>query len=124
ECVSVQGKDSETDKEARILRFLAGDVRVLVTKVDIAGFGLNLQHCAQMAFVGLGDSYEQYYQAIRRCYRFGQQAPVRVHIVISPAETEILTNVQRKETDARAMAEGLLAAVRTHEQEEIGVTER
>jgi DNA modification methylase len=124
DCVSVQGKDSEADKEARILRFLAGDARVLVTKVDIAGFGLNLQHCAQMAFVGLGDSYEQYYQAIRRCYRFGQRASVRVQIVISPAETEILTNVRRKEAEALAMAEGLLAAVRVHEQEEIGVTER
>jgi len=122
DCVSVQGKDSESTKRDRLQAFCDGSVRVLVTKPEIAGFGLNLQHCAQMAFVGLGDSYEIYYQAIRRCYRFGQRSSVAVHIVLSPAETEILRNVQRKEQEAAHVAAGLLEAVRTQEQEELGVT--
>lgn len=124
DCVSVQGKDPEATKAERLVHFLDGTVRVLVTKPEIAGFGLNLQHCAQMVFVGLGDSYEQYYQAIRRCYRFGQQAPVRATIVLSPAETEILRNVQRKEAEAERMAAGLLEAVRQLELEALSVTQR
>ncbi len=124
DCVSVQGKDREAEKEHRLLAFLDGSARVLVSKPSVAGFGLNLQHCHQMAFVGLGDSYETYYQAIRRCYRFGQQAPVTVHVVVSPAETEIVANVRRKEIEATAVAAGLLDAMHTHELEELGVTER
>ena len=77
-----------------------------------------------MAFLGLGDSYETYYQSIRRCYRFGQTEPVQVHIVVSEAETGIVRNVQQKEIEARRMAKGLLDAVRAMEQEEVGVTER
>ena len=124
DCVSVQGKDREAEKERRLLAFLDGSVRVLVSKPSVAGFGLNLQHCHQMAFVGLGDSYETYYQAIRRCYRFGQQHPVTVHVVVSPAETEIVANVRRKEVEAAAVSAGLLDAMRIHELEELGVTER
>jgi len=111
-------------KSERLRQFLERRVRILITKPRVAGFGLNLQHCAQMAFVGLGDSYEAYYQAIRRCYRFGQTRPVAVHIVVSEAEVGIVRNVQRKEQEASAMAAGLLAAVREMEREEIGVTER
>jgi DNA modification methylase len=124
ECVSIQGHDSEDAKRERLEAFLSGQTRVLVSKPRVAGFGLNLQHCSQMAFVGLGDSFEAYYQAIRRCYRFGQTKPVAVHIIVSEAETGIVRNVQRKEKDATAMAEGLLEAVRVMEREEIGVTER
>ena len=124
DCVSVAGNDPEGTKRERIMAFLSGQARVLVTKARIAGFGLNLQHCHQMAFLGLGDSYETYYQSIRRCYRFGQTEPVQVHIVVSEAETGIVRNVQQKEVEARRMAEGLLDAVRVMEREEVGVTER
>ena len=124
DCVSVAGQDSEQSKRDRISAFLDGRARVLVTKARIAGFGLNLQHCHQMAFLGLGDSYETYYQSIRRCYRFGQLEPVQVHIVVSEAETGIVRNVQAKEVEARRVAEGLLDAVRAMEREEVGVTER
>src|SRR3990167_4831067 len=120
----VAGNDPEGTKRERIMAFLSGQARVLVTKARIAGFGLNLQHCHQMAFLGLGDSYETYYQSIRRCYRFGQTEPVQVHIVVSEAETGIVRNVQQKEVEARRMAEGLLDAVRVMEREEVGVTER
>ena len=58
-----------------------GKHRIIVTKPTIAGFGLNWQHCANVAFVGLSDSWEQYYQAVRRCWRFGQKQPVKVHVI-------------------------------------------
>jgi len=122
ECVSIAGADSEDIKRARIEAFLTGRARVLVSKVRIAGFGLNLQHCAQMAFVGLGDSYEAYYQAIRRCYRFGQTRPVRVHVIVSDAETEIVANVRRKETEAAAMSAFLVEHMAEAERQEIGMT--
>lgn len=124
ECVSVAGQDSHAEKVARLSAFLRGDMRVLITKPKVAGFGLNLQHCARMVFLGLGDSYETYYQAIRRCYRFGQSRRVIAHIVVSEAETGIVRNVQQKEVEARRMAGRLLDAVRAMEREEVGVTER
>ena len=77
-----------------------------------------------MVFLGIGDSYEQYYQAIRRCWRFGQTRPVEVFIVVSEAERGVVANVQRKERDAAALATELLVAVRDIEREEVGVTER
>lgn len=124
DCVSVAGVDDTEDKAGKLTAFIEGRARVLVTKPRIAGFGLNLQHCAQMVFLGLGDSYETYYQAIRRCYRFGQSKPVRVYLVVSEGETEIVENVRRKERDASTLAESLVAAMRETEREEIGVTER
>lgn len=123
-CVSVAGTDAEDTKRDRLAAFVSGAARILVTKPRIAGFGLNLQHCARQVFVGLGDSYEQYYQAIRRSWRFGQTRRVRVTVVVSPAETEIVQNVQRKERDAAAMATELIAAMRGAAMAELGVTER
>ena len=90
----------------------AGAVRVLVTKPRIFGFGLNWQHCARMVFLGIGDSYEQYYQALRRCWRFGQREPVRAFIVVSDAETAIAANVRAKEAEAARLAEGVIAHIR------------
>ena len=124
EAVSVAGSDSEDEKQERLGAFIAGRARVLVTKPRIAGFGLNLQMCHQMAFVGLGDSYETYYQAIRRCYRFGQRELVRVHVVVSEAEQEIVANVRRKERDAATIAEALVRSMSAMEKEEIGMAVR
>ncbi len=120
DCVNVQGKDSYEVKRRAILGFVAGDIRVLVTKMKIAGFGLNFQNCHQMAFVGIGDSYEQYYQAIRRCWRFGQTHPVDAHIVVSNSERAIVSNVRRKQADADEMARQLLTHMRDFEREELG----
>ncbi len=117
--VNVQGKDSYEAKRRAILGFVAGDIRVLVTKMRIAGFGLNFQNCHHMAFVGIGDSYEQYYQAIRRCWRFGQQHPVDAHIVVSNSERAIVSNVRRKQADADEMARQLLVHMRDFEREEL-----
>jgi len=117
--VNVQGSDSYEVKRRAVLGFVAGDVRVLVTKAKIAGFGMNFQNCSQMAFVGIGDSYEQYYQMMRRCWRFGQQQPVDVHIVVSNAERAVVSNVRRKQAEAQEMASQIIAHMRDFEREEL-----
>lgn len=95
--VNVQGSDSAESKAKNLLGFAHGDVRVLVSKPRIAGFGMNWQHCARMAFVGLDDSFEKFYQAVRRCYRFGQKRSVKVHLFTAENEGQILANLKRKE---------------------------
>lgn len=106
--VNVHGS-LEPDEKARLLRgFADGDYRVLITKPSIASQGLNYQHCARMAFVGLGDSYEQYYQAIRRCYRYGQTRIVHAYVVLSDIESQIAANVARKERQANAITDALI----------------
>lgn len=107
--VNVHGSMSPEEKAGKLLGFARGDFRVLVTKLGIAGMGLNYQHCARMAFVGLNDSYEQYYQGIRRAYRYGQERIVRAHIVLSHIEEQIAQNVARKETTANRIIDGLVA---------------
>jgi hypothetical protein len=108
--VEVRGSDKAEDKERRLLAFARGDgVRVLISKPKIAGHGLNLQICANVVFVGVTDSWEAYYQAIRRCWRFGQSRPVTVHVVSSEIEGDVLANLRRKERAATALAEQLSA---------------
>ena len=110
DAIEVTGSDSSEEKEARLLAFTNGDARVIVTKPRIGGWGLNWQHCNRMVFVGLSDSYESYYQAVRRCWRFGQVNPVEVTIIASSREQTVLENVRRKEEQARTMFEQLVAA--------------
>lgn len=110
--VEIRGSDDADDKERRLAEFAAGRIRVLITKPSIAGFGLNWQHCARMAFVGVTDSFESYYQAVRRCWRFGQKRDVHVHVFASSAEGAVVANLKRKERDALAMAESLSAETR------------
>lgn len=117
--VNVQGSDSYAEKVSAVRQFIDGTTKNLVSKLKVLGFGMNFQHCRNMAFVGLSDSYEGYYQGIRRCWRFGQKHPVDVHIVVSEAERGIVENVRRKETAATAMSDGLLAHMREFEREEI-----
>jgi superfamily II DNA or RNA helicase len=110
--VEVRGSMDADAKEAALVGFATGKYRVIVTKASIAGFGLNWQHCASMAFVGVTDSWESYYQAVRRCWRFGQRKPVNVHIFASEVEGAVVRNLERKERDALAMAEELAAETR------------
>lgn len=117
--VEVKGNDNPERKVELIEGFQDGTYRVLVTKPRIAGFGMNFQNCHKMAFVGLSDSFEQYYQCVRRCWRFGQTEPVDAYIVLSDAEQAIYENVQRKEAEAESMAASLVANVREFEREEI-----
>lgn len=119
EAVLVEGADRLEDKAQRLMAFAAGDERILISKVSIAGFGLNLQRCARMAFVGLSDSYEAYYQAIRRCWRYGQERSVRAYIVLTEPEEPVYQNVLRKEREAVTMSAELLKYVRVFEQAEI-----
>lgn len=107
--IEIRGSDDPDEKERRLIDFAAGKIRVLITKPSIAGFGLNWQHCARMAFVGVTDSWEAYYQAVRRCWRFGQARPVDVHIFASDLEGAVVANLQRKEKDAKEMADSLSA---------------
>lgn len=107
--IQIAGSDSVDTKEERLIAFASGGPRVMVSKPSICGFGLNWQHAARMAFVGVTDSYEAYYQAVRRCWRFGQKREVHVHIFASKAEGAIVANLKRKERDAIAMAESLSA---------------
>jgi hypothetical protein len=110
--VNLHGTLTPERKVEIIEAFVAGEIRVLVTKPAIAGWGMNFQHAAQQVFVGLGDSYEAYYQAIRRSWRFGQRQPVDVHIVVSEPEREITANVARKEDEAAVMTDRLVTAMR------------
>lgn len=109
DAVEIKGADPTEHKEKMLAAFAEGRVRVLVSKPSICGWGLNWQHCARMAFVGVTDSYEAYYQAVRRCWRFGQKRPVDVHIFASDLEGVIVANLKRKERDAVAMADALSA---------------
>lgn len=118
--IEITGSDSPDSKIAAIEAFQRGEKRILVTKARIAGYGINLQNCHHMAFVGLGDSFENYYQCIRRCYRFGQQHPVHVSIIVSEIEQEVYANVLRKEQEANAMSEQLIEHVQSFERAEIG----
>jgi hypothetical protein len=107
--VNVEGSWTPEAKAEAFLAFADGTIRCLITKPSIAAFGLNWQHCARMAFVGLSDSYEAYYQAIRRCYRYGQQRRVHAHIVLSDLESQITANVARKEAQAAQVTRELVA---------------
>jgi hypothetical protein len=110
--VQIAGSDEVDAKEARLQAFARGEARVLVSKPSICGWGLNWQHSARMAFVGVTDSYEAYYQAVRRCWRFGQRRDVHVHIFSSEAEGAVVANLKRKEREAAQMAESLSAETR------------
>ena len=119
DAVEVRGSDSVDDKAARLLGFADGKHRVLVTKASVAGFGLNFQRCARMAFVGLGYSWQSYYQAIGRCHRFGQRRPVVAHVVLSEPERPIWDTVMAKADQHRVLTGGLLAGMVEHSRSEL-----
>ena len=101
---SVKGSMPIDKKEKEILGWLNGDRPFIISKPSILGFGLNFQVCHKMAFVGLDDSYEMFYQAIRRCYRFGQKHPVHVHLFGSESEGAIRANIDRKQRQSDEMS--------------------
>lgn len=103
DAVEVKGSDSNEHKEKAAMGFADGTYRVLISKASIFGFGLNFQHANQMAFVGLNNSFEQYYQAVRRELRYGQKNPVDVYMITSDLEGAVKANLERKERDAARM---------------------
>ena len=112
DAVEVTGSMTADEKEAAIMAFTHGEKRVIVSKPSICGFGMNWQHCSDMVFAGLDDSFESFYQAVRRCYRFGQKDVVNVHLVSSSAEGAVKANLQRKQDQAIDMAESMVAHMR------------
>lgn len=106
--VETKGSDTDDVKERKLTDFSEGRTRVLVTKPSVAGFGMNWQHCADTGFVGLNDSFEQVYQAIRRFWRFGQTQPVNVHFIAAETEGAVVANLRRKEADAERMAAAMV----------------
>lgn len=122
--VEVCGSDKPKHKSDSMLGFSQGEVKALVTKPSIAGWGMNWQNCSNMIFVGLSDSYEQYYQAVRRCWRFGQNKPVNVHIVISAKEGCVKENIERKQSDALKMQLAMIEYTKEITKKELQTTKR
>jgi hypothetical protein len=112
DAVEVKGSDSNEHKEKALMDFTNGNVRVLISKPTICGFGMNWQHCHNIAFVGLSDSFEQTYQAIRRCWRFGQESDVDVYIITADTEGAVVRNIKRKEQQSNEMIRSIVREMR------------
>jgi hypothetical protein len=110
--VEIRGSDSPEKKEQAILDFLDGRIKWLLSKTEIFGFGLNLQHCRNMAFMGLGYSFEAIFQGVRRCWRFGQTEPVNAHLVIAETEGPVLQAIRRKERQYNELQSEMNAVMR------------
>lgn len=110
--VQVKGSQDHFVKSRLLQDFANGEARVLVSKPSVCGWGLNWQHCARMVFVGASHSYEQTYQAVRRCWRFGQVRPVQAHIIRAETEGAIVANYRRKEADAERLSQQMVALMR------------
>lgn len=122
--VEVEGSMPLQEKETGIISFLRGESKCLVSKASICGWGLNAQNCHKMIFVGLSDSFEAYFQAVRRCWRFGQQYPVDVYIVISDAEGNVQKNIERKQADAERMVKELVEQTKERLKNDLHSTSR
>lgn len=109
----VKGSDTAEHKENGMIGFASGEIHNLVSKPSICGFGMNWQNCHKMIFCGLSDSYEQFYQAIRRCYRFGQNNPVDVYVITSEAEANVLNNIKAKQDRHDLMSVEMLKVINT-----------
>ncbi len=116
EATDVRGSDKPEAKEKALLGFADGSVRVLLTKPKLAGLGLNFQHCARVGFVGASFSYEQFYQSVRRCWRFGQTRPVHVHVAMGQTELEMWNVLSRKKDLHSNMSAAMSAAMRRREE--------
>jgi hypothetical protein len=110
--VEVSGSDNEEHKSVSMLRFADGKIKALVTKPKIAGFGMNWQSSHHCIFVGLSDSWESFYQAIRRQWRFGQRNDVHVHIVSADTEGAVVENIRRKEMQHQEMSDAMMDYMR------------
>jgi superfamily II DNA or RNA helicase len=111
DAVEVRGSNTPDQKEERLMAFTHGKARVIVSKSSICGFGMNWQHCNDIAFASISYSYEQFYQAVRRSWRFGQKKPVNVHVVITDAEIQVWRTIERKSTDHDTMKEHMKHAI-------------
>lgn len=124
DCVSIRGSTPFDDRLWMEKAWREGDVPIMISKPSVFGFGMNWQHCTKMLFVGLSDSFEQYYQAVRRCWRFGQDNPVDVYIITSEREGAVVDNIKRKEKDFELMLKGMISATQELVSENIRSTFR
>lgn len=124
DAVQVAGRHSNEVKEDRMLGFGAGRYRILISKPSVCGWGMNWDHCGNVAFVGLSDSWEQWYQAIRRCWRFPRKEAVNCHVITSEAEGAVVKNIQRKEADAARMAKEMVKHMSVYNSEAVRGTVR
>lgn len=123
DAVEVTGSDSPEKKAEAFEAFQDGKYRCLVTKGRVGGFGMNFQNASHMAFLGLNDSWETWYQCIRREWRYGQTEPVTVHVIMSDVEAEIYHNVLRKDAMATRLRRGLIAQIKHYEEEELNTAQ-
>lgn len=119
---NVQGSDTAEYKSQTMLDFAADRLRCLITKPKIAGYGMNWQNCHNMIFVGLSDSFEAYYQAVRRCWRFGQTSDVDVYIIISAREGAVKENIERKQAENERMKQHLIELTKDITRRELTAT--
>ena len=119
DAVEVTGSMSPGAKEKNIISFTVGESRAIVSKPSIAGFGMNWQHCRNQIFAGINDSWEEFYQAIRRSYRFGQHHEVNIHVITSSAEAAVLENIRRKQEQADDMSAQMIEHMKSIMQHEI-----
>ncbi len=125
DAVEVRGSDKESHRRDALMGFTSGKYRALVSKASICGWGMNWQNCHNIVFVGLSDSYEEFYQAVRRCWRFGQKQKVHVWILLASTEVAVLRNIKRKQAEADKMAGSMGEHMREFNQREItGSSER
>lgn len=117
--IQVAGRHTDEQKEERMLGFSEGRYQNMVSKPSIAGWGMNWQHCANVAYLGLSDSYEMFYQSLRRVYRYGQKSPVNCHIVTSESEGAVVKNIERKEKDAMRMAQEMVKHMSVYNTEAV-----
>lgn len=117
--VAIKGSDDEDEKIKALTGFIDGKIKILISKPSMFGFGLNLQMCHNIIYCGLSDSYEQFYQSLRRHWRFGQKKPVNAFIFLSDLETNVLKNIQRKERDCENMSKQIVKFTRQMSTEQI-----
>lgn len=122
--IEVTGSDDQEKKTKSLIGFANGSIHKLVTKPKIAGFGMNWQSCNHMVFVGLSDSWEQFYQAVRRCWRYGQTKPVHVHIIAADIEGGVLTNIKRKESQHKQLSTEMIGVMKEKTLQELGKTKQ
>lgn len=122
--IEVRGADTPEKKAQAAKDFAAGKTKTLISKSSIFGFGMNWQFCHKMVFTGLSDSFEQYYQAVRRCWRFGQKEQVDVYVVTSEREGAVVKNIKRKEREFGIMLSGMIAETQEITKENLQSSER
>jgi DNA modification methylase len=114
DATEVRGSEKPDVKERKLRAFSQGETRMVITKADIAGMGLNWQHCHEMIYAGVGFSFEKLYQSLKRCHRYGQKQAVNAHLIYAETEGSVRTALDKKETQFVTMQKSMNSAMREH----------